>query len=457
MSKRGMRLAFLSLTDGSFLGRRPILAKVIRNFGWQSFDKIFRMGVGVFVSVMIVRYLGPDRFGMFSYALAFAGMFTSVAGLGLDGIVVREISKDLSRKDVILGTAFVMKLAGGAASFLIILAAIRVVKTHDFLLILITGIFALGLIFNSMDVVDFWFQSQIKAKYIVLARSSAFIASSVLKVIMVLGAASLVALSLATVSEAVLAAICLGIAYRLTGNPIRKWKPDRHLAKTLLWESWPLIISGFAVLIYMRIDQVMLGSMMDDRAVGIYAAAIKFSEVWYFIPTGISTSVFPLMVGYFRTDRALFFRKYQNIFNVMAGISVAIALVMTFSSTALVRTVYGRDFLASGPILAVHIWAGVFVFMGVAGTIWTMVNGYQKFALMAALAGLVSKIVLNLVMIPTHGTMGAAVSMVISQSIASYFIFAATPRTRKIFGLMTRAILLPWKYDRSNPAKRESR
>jgi PST family polysaccharide transporter len=457
MSKRGKTLALFSLTDGSFLRRRPILARVIQNFGWQSFDKVFRMGVGVFVSVMIVRYLGPDRFGTFSYALAFASMFISVAGLGLDGIVVREISKDLPRKDVILGTAFSMKLAGGAASFLIILAAIRVVKTHDSLLILITGIFALGLIFNSMDVVDFWFQSRIKAKYIVFARSSAFIASSILKVIMVLSAASLVSLSLATVSETALAAIALGIAYRLTRNSIRKWKPDRHLARTLLGESWPLIISGFAVLIYMRIDQVMLGSMLDDRAVGIYAAAVKFSEVWYFIPLGISTSVFPLMVEYFRTDRPLFFRKYQNIFNVMSALSVAIALVMTFSSTALVRIVYGRDFLASGPILAVHIWAGVFVFLGVAGSIWTMVNGYQKFALMAALAGLVSKIVLNLLLIPAHGTMGAAASMVISQAVASYFIFAATPRTRKIFGLMTRAIFLPWKLDRSNPVKKRPR
>ncbi len=446
-----------SLADGSFLRRRPILAKVIQNFGWQSFDKLFRMGVGVIVSVMIVRYLGPDRFGAFSYALAFATMFLSVAGLGLDGIIVREISKDISRKDAILGTAFLMKLAGGVASLAVILAAIRLVKAQDSLVVLLTAIFALGLIFNSMDVIDFWFQSQIQAKYIVIARSSAFIASSILKVIMVVSAASLVALSIATVGETALAAVGLGLAYHLTGSRMRKWTADRKLARTLLRESWPLIISGFAVLIYMRLDQVMLGSMLDDRAVGIYAAAVKFSEVWYFIPTGISSSVFPIMVGYFRTDRALFFRKYQNIFNVMAGISIGIALVMTFSSTALVRIVYGQDYLASGPILAIHIWAGVFVFLGLAGTIWTMVNGYQKFALMAALAGLASKVVLNLLLIPSQGTMGAAVSMVISQAIASYFVFAATPRTRRVFGLMTRAIFLPWKFDRSKPVEGEPR
>ncbi len=89
----------LPTTGPAFWAKRPVLAKIIRNFGWQSFDKLFRMGVGVFVSVLITRYLGPDRFGVFSYALAFAGMFTTVAGLGLDRIVVREISKNSSRKD----------------------------------------------------------------------------------------------------------------------------------------------------------------------------------------------------------------------------------------------------------------------------------------------------------------------------------------------------------------------
>jgi len=439
---------FHSLSEPAFVQGRPILAKILRNFGWQSFGKLFRMGVGVFVSVLITRYLGPERFGAFSYAFAFAGMFTSVAGLGLDGIVIREIAKDISRKDTLLGTAFAMKLAGGTATFFVILAAISAVKAHHSLLIWMTAIFALILIFNSMDVVDFWFQSQIRSKYAVIARNSAFILSSILKVGLVVMSASLLALTLATVSEALLAAAGLALAYVLAGNRLRAWKADRKLAGRLLAESWPLILSGFAILIYMKIDQVMLGGMLNDAAVGIYAAAVKFSEVWYFIPLGITSSVFPVMVGSFRSDRALFFRRYQNILNVMAVLSIALALAMTFLSTRLVGAVYGRDFQASGPVLAVHIWAGVFVFLGTAGAIWTMVNGYQKFALIAALAGLVTKIALNLLVIPKHGPLGAAATMVISQAVAGYFVFAASARTRKIFGMMSRAIFLPWKFER---------
>jgi PST family polysaccharide transporter len=436
--------------DSAFLKRRPILAKVIQNFGWQSFDKLFRMGVGVFVSVLITRYLGPDRFGVFSYALAFAGMFTTVAGLGLDRIIIREISKDISRRDAIMGTAFWMKLAGGLATFVIIVAAIGVLKGQDNLVKLLTAIFAFALVFNALDVVDFYFQAQIRSKYPVLARNTAFILSSLIKVGLVIASASLVSLTLATALESVFAAAGLAVVYHWTGHSVRTWKPDGRLAKTLLAESWPLIISGFAVLVYMRIDQVMLGSMLDHKAVGVYAAAVKFSEIWYFIPLGISSSVFPVLIGYFRNNKVMFFPKYQNVFNVMALLSIGLAVVMTFISNRLVATVYGREFSGAGAVLAIHIWAGIFVFMGMAASIWTMINGYQKFALAAAVTGAVAKIGLNLLVIPRYGIVGAAATMVISQAIAAYFIYALSSKTRRVFGMMTRAIFMPWRFDRTN-------
>ena len=449
-------MSFASAVDSTFLRRRPILAKVVKNFGWQSFDKLFRMGVGVFVSVLITRYLGPDRFGIFSYALAFAGMFTTVAGLGLDRIIIREISKDISRKDVILGTTFWMRLAGGLGTFVVIMAAIGVLKGHDKLVMLLTTIFAFALIFGAVDVVDFYFQAQIRSKYPVLARNTAFILSSILKVGLVFASASLLSLTLATAAESVLAAAALALVYRWTGNSLRSWKADFGLARTLLAESWPLIISGFAVLIYMRIDQVMLGSMLDHRAVGIYAAAVKLSEIWYFIPLGISSSVFPVLVGYFKSSRAMFFSKFQNVFNVMASLSIGLALVMTFISHRLVVALYGPEFGQAGPVLAIHIWAGVFVFLGMAASIWTMINGYQKFALWAAVAGAVIKVGLNLLVIPRYGIVGAAVTMVISQGVAAYLVYATSSKTRKIFGMMTRGIFMPWRFDRSNPAGKPS-
>ena len=194
----------------------------------------------------------------------------------------------------------------------------------------------------------------------------------------------------------------------------------------------------------------MLGSLLDNRAVGLYAAAVKFSEIWYFIPMGITSSVFPVLVDYFQGQPAVFFRKYQNVFNVMAVLSVGLAVVMTFASSRLVVLVYGPEFKESGPVLAIHIWAGVFVFLGLAASIWTMINGYQKFTLWASLAGAAVKVGLNLLIIPLYGIVGAAATMVASQAVASYFFYAGSAKTRRIFIMMTRALFMPWRFDREN-------
>ena len=441
-------MSSLAATAAGLAARRPVLARIVRNFGWQSFDKLFRMGVGVFVSVLITRYLGPDRFGVFSYALAFAGMFMTVAGLGLDRIVIRELAKAPSRKDTVLGTAFWLKLGGGAATFVVVLAAVGVLKASDPQVIVLTAIFGAALVFNSLDVVDFWFQARIQSKYPVLARNAAFILVSALKLGLVFASGSLLSLTLATAAEGLFAAAALALAYRWTGNSLRAWKLDRGLARELLAESWPLIISGFAILIYMRIDQVMLGSLLDDRAVGLYAAAVKFSEIWYFIPLGITSSVFPVLVDDFNGQPEVFFRKYQNVLNAMAALSLGLALVMTFISARLVDLVYGRAFAGAGPVLAIHIWAGVFVFLGFGASLWTMINGYQKIALWASLAGAAVKIALNVPVIPRFGIVGAAATMVISQAVASYFVYALSPRTRRVFFMMTRALLMPWRFSR---------
>src|SRR3546814_6946991 len=74
------------------------------------------------------------------------------------------------------------------------------------------------------------------------------------------------------------------------------WSISLPLARRLLGQSWPLLLSGFAVMTYMRIDQIMLATMLDDHAVGVFSAALRVAEVWYFIPMAITGAAFPRML-----------------------------------------------------------------------------------------------------------------------------------------------------------------
>jgi len=165
---------------------KAYLQNVISNTGWQFADNILRMGIGLAIGIWVARYLGPEQFGLFSYALAFVSLFTAFATLGLEDIVVRDIVHDPSCKDETLGSAFFLKLIGGVVCFLAALGTILILRPEDGLNHWLVGIIAAGVIFQSFYVIEDWFNSQVQAKYVVFARNAAFLSCSILKVFLIM-------------------------------------------------------------------------------------------------------------------------------------------------------------------------------------------------------------------------------------------------------------------------------
>ena len=137
--------------------------KYFKNTSWLFFEKILRMFVGLFVGIWVARYLGPERFGLFLYAQSFVGLFTAIATLGLDSIVVRELVKDETKAIEIIGTAFYLKLMGTILT-LLILAVATYFTSNDRYTNLLVFIIASATIFQSFNVVDMYFQSKVLSK-----------------------------------------------------------------------------------------------------------------------------------------------------------------------------------------------------------------------------------------------------------------------------------------------------
>lgn len=435
-----MWIKMLPVFVRSRLEGRQNLQKIIGNTGWLVADKVLRMGVGLFVSVWVARYLGPTQFGLLNYATAFVALFSCLATLGLDGITVREIVREPEHKDEILGSAFVLKFSGGIIMLVVTCIIISLLRPEDSISRWLVGIIAAGTIFQSVDVIDFWFQSQVASKYTVIARNTAFLLVALLKVILILVGASLVAFALAGVVEIVIAAVGLMIVYRLHGNRLKAWRGSYLWTGRLLKDSWPLILSGLSVAVYMKIDQVMLGDMAGNQAVGIYSSATRLSEIWYFVPMVIVSSVFPAVIQAKEKDEGLYYRRMQRLFSLMAALSISIAVPMTFVSNWVVVTLFGNGFASAGPVLAIHIWASLFVFFGVAQGSWDLAENLTTLALFRIASGAILNIALNLFLIPAYGAMGAAVATVISQAFAAVILNAAHWKTRRIFYSQIKAL-----------------
>jgi PST family polysaccharide transporter len=422
------------------IANRPNLVKILDNIGWLFFDKILRMGVGLIVGVWVARYLGPEQFGLFNFASAFVGMFGAVAGLGLQGVVVRDLVREHSSKEEILGSAAALQLVGGFVAYCLILATIFWLRPDDALAKTIVAILGSMMLFKASEVAVCWFESQVLSKFTVWVQNGAFLVFASIKVLLILTGAPLVAFAWVTMAEGVAVALMMLIVLGVRGPRARQLRMKVARVKTLFVDSWPLLLSGMAVMIYMRIDQVMLGQMVSDESVGIYSAAVRISEVWYFIPMTIVASVFPSIIEAKVCSEAQYYQRLQRLYDIMVLFSVSIALPMTFLSSAIVVQLFGKAYIESGPILAILIWASVFVFLGVASGKWFLTENRQILSFQRTALGMIVNVILNLLLIPRFGAVGAAIATVVSYTIAAFFADLLQNETRRMFYMKVHAL-----------------
>jgi PST family polysaccharide transporter len=399
------------------------------------------MGVGLFVSVWVARYLGPEQFGILNYAIAFVALFTAFSTLGLNSIIVRDIVNDPDSANEILGSAFALKLIGGVVALALIIATISIIRPDDNLTRWLVGIIAVGMVFQAFDAIDFWFQSQILSKYTVYAKSPAFLLANIGKVVLILTGATLIAFAWIALAEIAMGAVGLIIAYQMRGHALLRWRGRLTRTIGFIKDSWPLMFSAMVGMIYMRIDQIMLGEMVGDSAVGVYSAAVRLSEVWYFIPTAIAVSVFPALIEAKKISERLYNEHFQKLYNLMTWIAISIALPVTFLAGYIIDFLYGEKYGAAGTVLAIHIWAGIFVFLGVVSSKYLLTENYIRISFFRTSIGAVVNILLNLALIPRYGVNGAAITTLISYFLAVFSI-VFIKKTRQQSLMMFRSLLL---------------
>jgi O-antigen/teichoic acid export membrane protein len=418
----------------------------IRRYGvntlWLFAEQILRMIVGFLVGVWVARYLGPEKFGLFSYALAFVSIFQGIAKLGLDGIVVRDLVREPEKREIYLGSSFWLKFIGGLLTIFIILI-VSYFTSDTFQTFLFINIIAAGIIFQSFEVIDFYYQATVQAKYISLRKMIQLILSSIIKIMLVLIKAELVWFVLVTLFDAVSLAIFSWFIYKAQRLPNFLKYFNLDVGRRLLKDSWPLLLSSIAVAIYMRIDQVMIKNMLGDKEVGLYSATVRLVEVWYFIPIIITQSVFPAIVNAKKISEELYYKRLQQLLSLLIWVAIPLSLIISLFSKHIIYFLYGERFIEASPVLAILVWASLFVFIGVGTSQWFLTENLQNLSFHRTLYGAIINIILNFILIPFFGIIGASISTIISYAIAAYFSLLFNKKTLKIFKVVSIAFFYP--------------
>ena len=422
-------------------GRRQVLG----NTAWLSGDRVLRMAAGLFVGTWMARSLGPAQFGLMNFCLAWVAIFSPLSTLGLEGIVVRQLVREPADEGETTATAFFLRLLGGGLAAIIALLSMWAYRGASRDLLVVTALGCGTTLFQSFDVFDFFFQSRLQASVSVLSRGLAFAMATGLRVVLLLAQAPVQAFVAVSALEVLIGGVGLAVSYARRADR-QRFTPSVLRARRLLRDSWPLLFSSFMILSYVKINQLMLEALSSVDEVGRFAAASTLSEAWYFIPVAISASVFPSIVALKGGNPALFQARMQALYRTVVSLSAAIALPTSLLASTIIAVLYGPRFTHAGPVLAVQIWTGVFVGLGVARTSFLTAMNWTRFHLLSVGMGSVTSIALNAWLIPRYGALGAAWASLGAYWMAAHGSCLADRDLWPTFGQMSRALArpLPW-------------
>lgn len=376
--------------------------------------------IKMIVGISVTNYLGRGQNGILFGGTVYIYFFSAIATLGLDQFIVKELHAFPENRDSILGTSFWMKVLAGILCVPLIWLAYQVypAKGTPYSYVLI---FSMIGIIQAFTVIDSYFQSQVQSKYIMQVQVGGNLLSAVIKLALIFAKMPLIWFVYAYAFDFLLISIGYYFTYQRKNRNIFNWSYNAVLAKKLLNYSWPLIISGIMISLFMKIDQIMIQNMKGVKEAGAYATVASFSEAWNFVPVVIVTSLFPAILNAKRDDAGRYRKRIQHLYDLMVYLSVPVAIVITFAAPFIYK-LYKPEFAYAAPVLSVHIWSGIFVFLGAASGQYLIAENYNKLTFIRTGFGAIVNIGLNLILIPKMGMMGAAIATLAAYGGSTMFL-----------------------------------
>ena len=385
---------------------------LIMGTGWLLLERLLKSLIGITIGVLVARTLGPEKYGVYAYALTLIILLQSVAALGLDAITVRNLTRSrgsASEPDQIMGTVFLLKATSGLicwAIAILILGATPNQSTDSFSVVAIAGF---SLLLQASETFDAWFQSRGELRPLAIARISALLLGTAVKAALIfLCKEPQPAMFAAVFSfEALLTLGSLVYLY-VRNSAISQWKFDHAMAGAMLLESWPIVFSGIAVAIYMRADQVFIKHYLGESDVGLYAAVLMISGAFSFLPMLLNSAVAPYFTKLHKEDPPRYMHSLGKLFRIYFIMGLVISVTISASADWLVQTLFGSSFQRASDSLRIHAFTNIFIFLSVAQVVWMINEGKTRISLWKAVCGAATSTGLNILLIPWLGLAGAA-------------------------------------------------
>lgn len=431
------------MPEGTFIAASSI-KPAAKNFAWLFADKLLKFGLTVLTTALIVRYLGPERFGQLNYATAFCSIFGFLILQGMDQLIVRELVQKPKNAGQILGTVFGLRIFGALLSLAVMLGSAFFFGNRLAHSAPLVAVLAFSYLANSCDFADLWFQSISQTKWTVLSRQTSLVLSSLAKVALILFKAPLVAFATVQALESVVTAGVQFLNFKRRQGPELKFEAFRENAAKLLKQGWPLLAVSLTVLIYSKADQLILGNLRPISEVAYYSSALRILDYVNIFPMILSTSIFPLLAKAYQDPLQEQSREeiqsFLSAINWMAWIGT---IGLFLLSNQVVRLLYGAEFHETASILRIICWIIPLVFFSVIRQAWLTIRGLLGTAIRFELTVALLSLSLNLLLVPKYGARGSAVTLLATTYFSNGIGILLLPPIREAASLYLRSLLLP--------------
>jgi O-antigen/teichoic acid export membrane protein len=428
------------------LAGRTVVKRVIANSGWMYLDQSWRVLLGLAVGVWMARYLGPERFGRLNYAVAFVSMGAPLASLGLSGLLVRDFVRAGSTEaGVMLGTALMMKLTAGVVVALGCVLAAFWMHPGDPATIWLIAAVACGALFQCLDTLDSWWQAGSRFGVSAAARMAGATVAAAFKVTLILIHAPLLPFAIVGTAETLFFGVGWLAAYLSLPRKAGCWRWSHAQAVSWLWETWPIILMGLAVQVQAQIDLVIMGRLLPAAQLGNYAGAIRIVTVLAFIPVVLQGAAGPEIARAKMDGEEIYRDRLHRLYRGIMVVCILGIAPLVLAPRLIVRLLLGASFAGAAPVLPVLAFRLLLTGFGVARSLFITNDRLFGLALVGAVTGACTSVVLNLVLIPLWGVWGAVATGLVSFSITTFAFDAVVPALRPNLRLMMCALVMPWR------------
>lgn len=395
-------------------------------------DKVLRVIIGIFVGVWLARYLGKSDFGDLNFSLSIVAI-TSVLTSGFGPLIVKEFMHSNDNESTFLSSALLLQFIYGMISFIIpCLAVYFFYKFEDYEVYKFIVILSIPNVLKFTDIFRSFFESKFLTFEIVAIEFIIFLLITVIRIFFIVNEfQNIYFIFLISIESITLSIIWAFKFFRVYKTPISLTINASYLLN-LFNLSFPIILSGIGIIIYMRLDIIMIKYFMGSDKVGLYSAALRISEGIYFIPMALLSAINPLLLNFYK-DKLQYHLLYKNILILLNFISLSFCLFFSFTSDFFIQILYGKDFFGAGEILVIHIWTTIFVFLGIPLSSYLIFDHNSKILFYKTFIGLCINIILNFVLIPLYGLKGAAYATLITQVLISFVLNLAFKSCRAFF------------------------